>query len=47
LYRALHAGEALTTEDIGFLRRELTARSFVAPRTLLEAGRVGQRAARR
>lgn len=47
LYRSLHAGDALTSSEIKWLRRELADRTFGAPRTLLEAGRVGQRAARR
>lgn len=46
LYRTLHAGDALDTDEIKWLRRELADRTFGAPRTLLEAGRVGQRAAR-
>lgn len=47
LYRSLHAGDPLVAEEIKWLRSELADRSFGAPRTLLEAGRVGQRAARR
>jgi hypothetical protein len=47
LYRALHAGQSLDKNELAWLRRELGDRSFGAPRTLLEAGRVGQRAARR
>jgi hypothetical protein len=47
LYQTLHAGEPLGSEEVAWLRRELVDRSFGAPRTLLEAGRVGQRAARR
>lgn len=47
LYRALHQGDALSSTELKWLRRELADRSFGAPRTLLEAGRVGQRAARR
>jgi hypothetical protein len=46
LYRSLHAGSPLSAAEIQWLRRELADRSFGAPRTLLEAGRVGQRAAR-
>jgi hypothetical protein len=47
LYRSLHTGDALTSTEVKWLRRELSDRTFGAPRTLLEAGRVGQRAARR
>lgn len=50
LYLHLHAhvGDILLDEgDVSVLRAELVATSFRAPRTLLEAGRVGQRAARR
>lgn len=47
LYRTLHDGRPLSVEELGWLRAELVARSFNAPRPLLEAGRVGQRAARR
>jgi hypothetical protein len=47
LYRSLHTGDALTSTEVKWLRRELADRTFGAPRTLLEAGRVGQRAARR
>lgn len=47
LYRTLHAGDTLVAEELKWLRRELADRTFGAPRTLLEAGRVGQRAARR
>lgn len=47
LYRSLHTGGALNTIEVKWLRRELFDRTFGAPRTLLEAGRVGQRAARR
>lgn len=47
LYRSLHGGETLDADELAWLRRELVDRSFGAPRTLLEAGRIGQRAARR
>ena len=47
LYQRIHAGESLDRADLTVLRDELAARTFVAPRTLLEAGRIGQRAARR
>lgn len=47
LYQRIHAGESLGRSDLAALRGELTARTFAAPRTLLEAGRIGQRAARR
>jgi hypothetical protein len=47
VYRALHAGEILDRDELRWLRRELADRTFGAPRTLLEAGRIGQRAARR
>ncbi len=47
LYRALAAGRSLDSEQIAWLQRELVDRTFGAPRTLLEAGRIGQRAARR
>lgn len=47
LYRSLHGGAPLAAEELAWLRSELRDRSFGAPRTLLEAGRVGQRAARR
>jgi hypothetical protein len=47
LYRALEAGEPLSSDEIAWLERELVDRSFGAPRALLEAGRIGQRAARR
>ncbi|MCC7071864.1 MAG: hypothetical protein IT383_11115 [Deltaproteobacteria bacterium] len=47
LYQRIHAGEALGRSDLAVLRSELVARTFAAPRTLLEAGRIGQRAARR
>jgi len=38
---------ALNNDDIEFLRAELVAVSYRAPRSLLDTGRVGQRAARR
>lgn len=47
LYRSLHAGASLAPEEIKWLRSELSDRTLGAPRRLLEAGRVGQRAARR
>ncbi len=47
LYQRIHAGEALGRAELAALRSELVARTFPAPRTLLEAGRIGQRAARR
>ena len=47
LYQRIHAGESLTRADLTLLRGELAAHTFVAPRTLLEASRIGQRAARR
>lgn len=50
LYLHLHPQEgatALSATDIGVLQQELVASTFRAPRSLLEAGRVGQRAARR
>lgn len=47
LYLALHAGAPMPTAELAWLGRELTDRSWAAPRTLLETGRVGQRAARR
>jgi hypothetical protein len=47
LYRALHAGAPLDATEVAWLRRELVDRSFGAPRTLLDAGRLGQKAARR
>jgi hypothetical protein len=47
LYRTLHGGRPLEQTELAWLRRELKDRTFGAPRTLLEAGRVGQRAARR
>ncbi|MBI1947894.1 MAG: hypothetical protein HYS27_19545 [Deltaproteobacteria bacterium] len=47
LYQRIHAGESLGRAELALLRSELGARTFAAPRTLLEAGRIGQRAARR
>lgn len=47
LYAALHSGAPLDSEHLAWLRQELVDRSWAAPRTLLEAGRLGQRAARR
>jgi hypothetical protein len=47
LYLRLHGDAHLADADLEALRLELTASSFRAPRTLLDAGRIGQRAARR
>lgn len=47
LYQTLRTGEPLDADELQWLRQELVAKSFLAPRSLLEAGRVGQRAARR
>lgn len=50
LYLHLHAHQGdvlLDDDDVALLRKELVAQTFRAPRSLLEAGRVGQRAARR
>lgn len=47
LYQRIHGGDALDRADLAVLRAELSAHTFVAPRTLLEASRIGQRAARR
>jgi len=47
LYLRLHGDAHLADADLEVLRLELTASSFRAPRTLLDAGRIGQRAARR
>jgi len=47
LYLRLHTHAHLADADLEVLRLELTASSFRAPRTLLDAGRIGQRAARR
>ena len=53
LYLHLHAlsdrgvDGHLDADDVATLQRELLAQTFRAPRSLLEAGRVGQRAARR
>ena len=47
LYLRLHTDAHLADDDLDVLRLELTASSFRAPRTLLDAGRIGQRAARR
>ena len=47
LYLRLHTAEALTPEDLDVLQRELVAVSWRAPRSLLDTGRIGQRAARR
>lgn len=50
LYLHLHAHKGdvlLDDDDVAVLRQELVAQTFRAPRSLLEAGRVGQRAARR
>jgi hypothetical protein len=47
LYLHLHTSTHLTNDDIDVLRDELVAVDFRAPRSLLDAGRIGQRAARR
>ncbi|MDP2341232.1 MAG: hypothetical protein Q8O67_09755 [Deltaproteobacteria bacterium] len=50
LYAHLHPQQgtvALDDADVGVLQQELMASTFRAPRSLLEAGRLGQRAARR
>lgn len=47
LYLHLHTSTHLTNDDIDVLRNELVAVDFRAPRSLLDAGRIGQRAARR
>jgi hypothetical protein len=47
LYLRLHGGQPLAPDDIALLQSELVAPTFRAPRSLLEAGRIGQRAARR
>lgn len=47
LYLRLHTDAALAEGDLDILRLELTASSYRAPRSLLDAGRIGQRAARR
>jgi hypothetical protein len=47
LYLTLHEGKPLQSEDVVALRRELSGGPYAAPRRLLEAGRIGQRAARR
>lgn len=47
LHRLSTSDAALDDSDVRVLRMELTASSFRAPRTLLDAGRIGQRAARR
>jgi hypothetical protein len=50
LYLHLHAHQGdvvLDDADVAVLQSELVATTFRAPRSLLEAGRVGQRAARR
>jgi hypothetical protein len=46
LYQRLHAGQHLDDDDLRVLRSELAAVAFRAPGTLLQAGRIGQRAAR-
>lgn len=48
VYLALHTSRPLGRDEIATLNRELLARGpYGGPRRLLEAGRVGQRAARR
>ena len=50
LYLHLHPQQgsvALDDADVALLQQELMASTFRAPRSLLEAGRLGQRAARR
>lgn len=47
LYLHLHTDAVLTEADLDVLREELVAVSFRAPRSLLDTGRIGQRAARR
>ncbi len=48
LHLHAHAGEVLLdADDVAVLQSELMASTFRAPRSLLEAGRVGQRAARK
>jgi hypothetical protein len=46
LYLRLHNGIALAHDDVVVLQEELAATTFRAPSTLLQAGRVGQRASR-
>jgi len=47
LYLRLHTDARLEEEDIAVLRAELVATTYRAPRSLLDTGRIGQRAARR
>ncbi|HEY1098265.1 MAG TPA: hypothetical protein VGF99_05030 [Myxococcota bacterium] len=47
LYLHLHTDAPLTEADLDVLREELVAVRFRAPRSLLDVGRIGQRAARR
>lgn len=47
LYLRLHTESRLTPGDLDILRTELVAVTWRAPRTLLDTGRIGQRAARR
>lgn len=47
LYLHLHTSTHLTADDVEVLRSELVASDFRAPRSLLDTGRIGQRAARR
>ncbi len=47
LYLHLHTSTHLTDDDDDVLRDELVASDFRAPRSLLDTGRIGQRAARR
>jgi hypothetical protein len=46
LYQRLHGGRSLSDDDVRLLTAELTAPTFRAPSTLLQAGRIGQRASR-
>ncbi len=47
LYLRLHTEARLEPEDVDVLRAELLATTYRAPRSLLDTGRIGQRAARR
>jgi hypothetical protein len=46
LYQRLHGGHPLGADDVRVLTAELEATTFRAPTTLLQAGRIGQRASR-
>jgi hypothetical protein len=46
LYQRLHAGHALSDADLRLVGSELVASTYRAPSTLLQAGRIGQRASR-